>query len=105
MLSMPKDMVTIESLLRLKSRVDKLIEENREKLHTDNKTPAIGVWGSVCGERYLAQNLIHVETDPSPKQIVICQGPERQLRWYRLFPSPWLVQVLTKSTKTPVEVS
>lgn len=43
MLSMPKDMVTIESLLRLKSRVDKLIEENREKLHTDNKTPAIGV--------------------------------------------------------------
>ena len=46
MLSMPKDMVTVESLLRLKSRVDKLIEEksmNREKLHTDNETPAIGV--------------------------------------------------------------
>ena len=46
MLSVPKDMVTAESLLGLKGRVDKLMEEksvNREKLHTDNETSAVGV--------------------------------------------------------------
>jgi len=59
MLSVPKDVVTADSRLGLKGRADKLMEDksiNREKLHTDNETPAAGVRGSVCGERYLAQN-------------------------------------------------
>lgn len=106
MLSMPKDMVTSENPRGLTGRGDKLMEKkpmNREKLLTDNETPAAGIWGSVCGECYLAQNLIHIEIDPSAKQTVICQGLER-LCWYRLSPSPWLAQVLTKCTRTPMEV-